>query len=379
MEIQTNESAAPLSLAKGIDVGKIEKELKSLWRTDEQGHSVTRAYTSNLVVYAHAGEDLETISDMLTVVNGIHPGRVVLLVANRAEGVAPRLEASTSVRCRKLGASQIVCGEQVTLEADGVALATANTAIAPLMLPDIPVFLWWKDIPHYSDPLFDRLADLADRIVIDSAAFDNPHNDLRRLAEVVQTRPEFGFFTDLNWGRLTAWRTLLASFWDVPDYRPALDELDRVTVEYDPPDANKNEIAAQALLAVGLLASRLGWRVVKGEKGTEAAWFTFREGGREIVVELRPDREFDGNDALLTTLTLSAKGGQAEFSVGFNPDGPKLETSAAVNGMRAVSRVLSYEQKSEAQRLSRELNFLRRDKIYEAALEVAAQMLATLK
>ena len=377
MDIQTQESAAPISLAKGVDVGKVEKELKALWHSDDDARGVTRACTMNLVVYADHTEDRHAIGDMLTLVNGVHPGRVVLLVANR-EAAAPRLGAEASVRCRMLGANQIVCGEQVTLEADGSALATANTAVAPLLLPDVPVFLWWKDIPHYEDRLFNALADLADRVVIDSAAFDNPHNDTQRLAEVLGSHHEFGYFSDLNWGRLTSWRTLLASFWDVADCLPHLANIDRVTVEYDPPDSNKNEIAAQALLVVGWLASRLGWEVVKGEKGTEAAWFTLRAGAREIIVEMRPDKEYEGNDALLTSITLNA-GRRAAFSIAYDPNGPKLETIANIEGVRNVSRLLAYEQKTEAQRLSREMGILQRDNIYEATLGVAAQLLATLK
>ena len=377
MDIQTQESAAHISLAKGVDVGRIEKELKALWRgSSDDASGVTRATAMNLVVYANHDEDREKISEMLEFVNAQHPGRVLVLVANR-EAATPRLEAEPSVRCRMLGTHQIVCGEQITLEADGSALETASTAVAPLLLPDVPIFLWWKDIPHYEDTLFNRLADLADRIVIDSAAFDNPHADAAHVAEVLVTHPEFGLFSDLNWGRLTSWRTLLASFWDVSDYRPYLDKIERVVVEYDPPDVNKNEIAVQAMLAVGWLATRLGWDVVKGDKGTEAAWFTFRAGAREISVELRPDKETEGNDALLTSITLSGNG--AEFFVSLNQDGPKLETGARIDGGTNVGRILTYEQKTAAQRLARELGLLHRDKIYESSLQIVAQMLGKLK
>jgi glucose-6-phosphate dehydrogenase assembly protein OpcA len=377
MDIQTQESAATISLAKGIDVGKIERELKAMWRTDDDSAGVTRACTMNLVVHANAGDDINTLGDDLTLVNGAHPGRVVVLVADR-EAQDPRLEAETSVRCRQLGAHQIVCGEQVTLYADGPALATVNTAVAPLLLPDVPVFLWWSDIPHYEDRLFNTLADLADRVVIDSATFDNPHEDTRHLAEVLTTHKEFGHFSDLNWGRLTSWRTLLASFWDVDDYRPFLDKIDRVVVSYDPPDMSHNEIAAQPLLLVGWLASRLGWEVLKGESGTEASWFTLRDAGRDIVVEMRPEPDREGHDAFLSSISLSSQG-RASFYIGINWDGPKLETKAQIDGSQAVGRVLFYEQKTAAQRLSREMGILKRDGVYEAALKIVAQMLGTLK
>ena len=75
----------------------------------------------------------------------------------------------------------------MTIEAAGPLVETASTAVAPLLVPDVPVFLWWKDIPHYDDKLFNRLSEMADRVVIDSASFDQPHQDLLRLAEILKS------------------------------------------------------------------------------------------------------------------------------------------------------------------------------------------------
>jgi glucose-6-phosphate dehydrogenase assembly protein OpcA len=66
-----------------------------------------------------------------------------------------------------------VCGEQVTIVAAGAAVDTAASAIEPLVVPDVPVFLWWKDIPHEEDKLFNRLVELTDRVVIDSLVSTN--------------------------------------------------------------------------------------------------------------------------------------------------------------------------------------------------------------
>ncbi len=258
MQIQTNENPIPASPTKGIDVGKIEKELASMWKPASTGEGVnaesgvTRACALNLVVYATLADDREQIDDMLDVVNEQHPGRTLVLMADR-EASAPALEAYVSTRCRRLGGSgRQVCGEQVTIEAAGAAVETVASAIAPLLVPDVPVFLWWKDIPHYGDALFGRLTTMADRVVIDSSCFDRPHEDLLHLAEVIKSHPQFMSASDLNWGRLTSWRTLLASFWDVPDYRPHLDRVDRVRVEYDAPDVAPGRDRAQSSARAGV-------------------------------------------------------------------------------------------------------------------------------
>ena len=57
----------------------------------------------------------------------------------------------------------------------------------------------------------------------------------------------------------------------------------------------------------------------------------------------------------------------------------KLATEARIGAERSVGRVVGYEMRSEAERLSRELAFLSRDAIYEAALARAAQLVAVVR
>lgn len=386
MEIQTQESAVPVSATKGIDVGKIEKELAAMWKPasglvgEHADAGVTRACALNLIVYSTETDDHAVIDEMLDIVNEQHPGRTLVLVADR-EASAAKLEAYVSSRCRMLGGSgKQVCGEQITIEAGGPVVATVSSAIAPLLVPDVPVFLWWKDIPHDEDQLFNRLVALSDRVVIDSASFDHPHQDLQQLSQLIHVEGANMRTSDLNWGRLTAWRTLMASFWDVPDYGKYLDGIDRVTVEYDPPRFAPAEIAPKALLVVGWLASRLGWEFARGSARAErnVTDFTFRAGGREIKVEMRGTEGKEINDGMLTSLTLSAAGGAAEFYVALSDDEKRLQTEARIDGARAVGRVLAYEAKTEGQRLSRELSFLKRDTVYEDAVSVAARLIDSL-
>lgn len=384
METQTHELAA-VSAAKGIDVGKLEKELAAMWQPAEseggvagESAGVTRACVLNLVVYAAHHEDRAQIDALLDEVSEQTPSRAVILLADR-EAAAGKLEAYVSTRCQASGkGAKQVCGEQVTIEASGPILESVSSAIEPLLVPDVPVFLWWKDIPHYDDKLFNRLVGMADRIVIDSLAFDHPQADLLRLAEILRERPQFMRVSDLNWGRLTSWRSLLASFWDVADYRPHLEQISRVVVEYDPPDVAPEEIAPQALLMTGWLASRLGWEVAPGEAGRRegnAVHARLSAGGQPLEIEFRARDDRQGSDGLIASVTLTAGDGDAEFYVAVNQEWTKLETAARVGDMRAIDRVVSYERKTEGQRLSRELSLTMRDRIYEATVAAAARML----
>ncbi|MCA1593330.1 MAG: glucose-6-phosphate dehydrogenase assembly protein OpcA [Acidobacteria bacterium] len=385
METQAGTGSIPS--ARGIDAGKLEKELAAKWASETDAKSdgatagVTRACVLNLIVYTTSLEGRDEVDALLDELVARHPSRALVLVVDR-EATEAKLEASASTRCHSSakGAKQI-CGEQVTVEAAGPAVENVSTAVAPLLVTDVPVFLWWKDIPHYEDKLFDRLSELADRVVIDSASFDHPHDDLNRLAQLLADRERPAVISDLNWGRLTAWRSLVASFWDVADYKQSLGQIERVVLEYERPEKAPGEISPKALLAVGWMASRLGWELEPSviRLKEDSASFGFRSGERSIEVALRPTKSTKRQCGMLTSLTIScAEGG--EFYVGLKPEGTKLETVAQIGGReRSVGRVLNYEARTEGQRLSSELEILSRDLVYEEAVQSAARLLERLE
>jgi glucose-6-phosphate dehydrogenase assembly protein OpcA len=382
--METQASTTQVSLARGIDAAKLERELNAMWAEmsapeGEGGAAgVVRACVLNLVVYAEGAEERAQVDDLLAEVVERHPCRAIVLNAERGAGES-RLEAFVSTRCQLSSrGSKRICGEQISIEAAGSAVDTASSAVAPLLVPDVPVFLWWKDIPHYEDKLFTRLTGMADRVVIDSASFDHPHEDLRRLASML----EGGRLrlSDLNWGRLTSWRALVAGFWDVADYRDSLARVAKVVIEYDPPDRSHEEIAPKALLALGWMASCLGWEVAEGgatfEKGR--ARFILKDGGGEIEAVLAATDDVAGRDSWLTSLTISTAAGD-EFFVELLLEERRLRTGARLRGAGyACERVLGYEARTEGGRFSAELDILSRDEVYEGAVGAAARLLAAL-
>src|SRR5919112_3007394 len=221
--METQASTTQVTLAKGIDAAKLERELNAMWAemstpAGEGGAAgVVRACVLNLVVYAEGAAERAEVDDLLSEVVERHPCRAIVLAAERGADEA-RLEAFVSTRCQLSSrGSKRICGEQITIEAAGASVDTASSAVAPLLVPDVPVFLWWRDIPHYDDRLFTRLAGMADRVVIDSASFDRPHEDLLRLAALLEGGRMR--LSDLNWGRLTSWRAPGAGLWGGADHR----------------------------------------------------------------------------------------------------------------------------------------------------------------
>ncbi|MFN2597696.1 MAG: glucose-6-phosphate dehydrogenase assembly protein OpcA [Pyrinomonadaceae bacterium] len=378
METQSQPDPPNATQTHGVDVASLEKQLAAMWReTAKAEPGVTRVCLANLVVYAPDEASRAGLGELLEEIAEHTPSRVVILHADRESEF--RLDAHVSSRCRESekGRRQVCC-EQVTLEAGGAALASLASAVEPLLLSDVPTFLWWKDIPHYEDKLFARLVEMSDRVLIDSAAFDHPHADLTRVARLINERADVTRLSDLNWGRLTAWRSLVAGFWDVPEYRAHLDALDSVRLEFSPPALAPEEFACQALLVAGWLASRLGWKVSGGKpaRSGDTLRVALDAGGRAIELELRAAGvSHEGN---LRRVTLRDAKGAAEFYAVADESGARLETCARIGAARRVGRVLAYEAKTEGQRLSRELSILARDEVYEQAVASAAALIAPL-
>jgi glucose-6-phosphate dehydrogenase assembly protein OpcA len=374
----------PDGKAPTINVDAIERELTALWQQasqDEEHGGVTRASMFNLLVYVPSRAEAAKLDEMLTDITAARPCRAILIVA---DGEAPEetLTAEVTSRCTLPSASsKQVCCEQVTITAGGAQADEVPSAVAPLLLTDLPVYLWWHAIPRIADKaLFRRLVDLSDRVVIDSANFRHQEADLASMAVVLKDTPRWTALSDLNWARLTAWRALLAGFYDIADYRPLLGRLKQVTIRYAPPTADSSVIPTRALLLAGWLASRLRWSIQPGsaKRTSESTSFEISVDGRTFRLEFaHTRREIETGHLALVTLETD-EDQPVSFTVRRSADGQRIETSVTRGEQKSAQRILSYEGLSETQLIGKELEILGHDRVYEQAVLAAGELVKTL-
>jgi glucose-6-phosphate dehydrogenase assembly protein OpcA len=366
-----------------VDVNAIERELTSLWQqaSEDEDHGVIRSSILNLLVYAPKTTDAGIVDNMLADITAAHPCRAVLIVADSTATPAT-LEAQVTSRCTlPTGSSKQVCCEQVTITAAGEAVDDVPSAVAPLLLSDLPVYLWWRAVPRIQDKaLFWKLADISDRVIIDSAFFNDPHGDIVKMAAVLKNSPRWTAISDLNWARLTAWRALLAGFYDISEYRAELDRVERVVIEYAPSTVDVPVIPARALLLGGWLASRLGWQV-KGDKAKRtdgSTSFELSSEQNDVAVEFKhATREIEPGH--IAQVTLGCTNDESRlFTVKRSQCGKRIETSIRSGEAMRVQRVLSYESLSEAELIAREIEILGHDRVYEQAVMAAGKLIAAL-
>lgn len=369
-----------------LDVQAIERELNDLWMQNagaaspsEEG-AMLRARVLNLMVYLTSEEVLRAVDEMLMDVAVMHPCRAIVMLAD-SSGEDKDIEMQVSSRCRiERAGGRHLCCEQVTMRAGGRFTVELPSACVPLLVTDLPVFLWWRAPLGFDDQTFRSLMRAADRVIVDTAECLHPYEELRALAGFLgRGRRAQMALSDLNWARLTAWRTLLASFYDAPEHASSLERLSRVRIEYVAGKNSPATVAPKALILAGWLASRLGWHV--SEAAADGAQTALLEkDGRTLFIEFKQVEHSAVRHGGLARVELIAEAeSQMSLVVMRAGDGRNLETRAAFDAEPpGAARVLVGGDKTEAQLLAGEMTILSHDRIYEEAVARAVELLDAL-
>jgi glucose-6-phosphate dehydrogenase assembly protein OpcA len=369
-------NSTPTSLGQRahVDIRAIERELTELWKhiaeDSEKRQAVTRICVLNLVVVTLGGRAAERATETVARLMARYPNRAIVINAVPS-AQEEFLDAWVQAHCQMPGPGRPqVCGEQVTIEARGAAVDRVPGTILPLLVPDVPVVLWWPRGEPLADPRFVKLSSLVDRVILDSATFVSPEAGLVALSQLIGATTAI---SDLSWSRLTPWRELTAQFFDVPALAPHLAEIERVIIEYEAQPGAVTD-RSQALLLVGWLASRLGWRPHGGahEQGGVTTLHMARAVGDDVAVELRPAEAKDDLLDRLVTVTVECR--RARFLVASHDAPDCAVTRAEADGMPPLQRKVRLEHLDEAGLIGQELRLLGRDQTFEAALKIAAAL-----
>jgi Glucose-6-phosphate dehydrogenase subunit N-terminal domain len=199
--------------------------------------------TSVLTHIAWVPAEWERVAlDVLAGLEQRHPSRAIVLLPD-PEADEDAIDAELTIRSFTLGhAARNTYSEVITLRLRGARADAPASVVAPLLIPDLPVFLRWRGRPAFGASYFERLADLVDRVVVDSSEWpDVPaaYGELKQLFEHTVV-------SDIAWRRGLPYRWELAHLW------PEIADVRELTVVGPRPDA---------VLLAGWLGSRLGRKI----------------------------------------------------------------------------------------------------------------------
>lgn len=158
--------------------------------------------------------------------------------------------------------------------------------VESLMIPDLPVFLWFPGDPPLNSDVATRVLADVDRVVTDSHTFADPPARFRILHELMRQYDGRIVFTEMTWSRLGTWREAVGKLFDHEENRAFLPRIESVTItSADHPSG----ISDRSLLMAGWLASRLHWRPLRLETRTPAR-ATFDAPNGTVEVAFRHDQ-----------------------------------------------------------------------------------------
>jgi glucose-6-phosphate dehydrogenase assembly protein OpcA len=307
-----------------------------------------------IVDHEYSGE----IANRLRRVGRYHPSRTVVCSISRGRSTLDAVATIAAPAETKPGEFALT-RETVLVEAGTKHLKHLDTIIDPLVVTDLPTVVW---APHGHSEAVDSVLKLCQVVLLDSVDEPAPEDAVRRARQLSQSV----YVVDLAWLRSTPWRERLAATFDPPALRPDLQTISAVSVRHHP----ASQIAA--LLLVGWLGSRLGWKFspLVGQGIRLSGTAHGRRQDVALCLEMAPELQVRG----LASVTLeTASGRHLRFDRG--PGGLRA-TYRNRRGDERTWTVLG-ASRGEAGILGEGIRqALLRDPTYQPALESVAALLA---
>ena len=398
------------STAHTID--DIEKELARIWaqpdlvvpgdsERDERGgrHIAARTSVMNLVVIARRPEIGERSAETISRLTGRHPSRTLIVLSADPDG-PPWLDARIEAHCMLPRAdAPETCSEQIFLTAGGETGRHLSALVAPLLIHDLPVSVWWPGEPPLGSEPTDALLAMTDRLVVDASSFTG--DGLARLAQLagLMERYERLSIRDVALVRQARWREAIAGIFDVPEFLPYLGHLRRVSVTYaagsetgEPGTTN----VVKPLYHVAWLASRLDLRVVTplapvepramplaptrprpGEKPAlhrGLAARLVRGSSSEVAVVIRPLASSQPPGTTLRVELLADRRG-SELRADVTAEAENVHVHTWVDGVQAMDRTFKAPRSTDVDLLSEAIETGGRDPVTIGTIRMAARLI----
>lgn len=348
-----------------MSVEQVERGLARL-RMNDDGSLGARASVLNLIAVTDE-ESAPGVTQVVSGLSGHYPCRAIIMISDPGEE-RPKLDiglsAFCSVRSGMPGSTgNQICAEQITIHAEGPPAAHLESLAGPLLLPDLPVFLWYPNGQMPRPTESDRVVTLADRLILDSGGVHDSDAFIRGVANLSAdgSLAEVG---DLQWVALSPWRSLVADLFAPSERAGELGKIKRVEVLHRPAGE------CRALLFVGWLASALGWRPessVRGERGGREFYFSGPSG--EVTVALSPDSP----DARLRRVRIFSE--EYSYQVSRHRELSDVSSTVMRGGELLAGRTVQLGSFDPGVLVGEELRYRGRDEVYKAALRMTVEML----
>ena len=380
----------------------IESELARFWALPQARAAVdgaverniaARTSVLNLVVVASSPELGQRAASTISMLTGRHPSRTLILVPTDPDGPG-WLRAQVQAYCMvPRPDAPATCAEQIYATAGGATGRHLGAIVAPLLVHDLPVTIWWPGEPPFDTLLARDLIGMADRLVVDGSSW--ARDGLDRLRAIASLGGRSLAVSDFALMRQARWREAVASVFDRPEFLPYLRSVRRVSVTYGTRgglDTEARTNIVKPIYHVAWLASRLNLRVARPLERTGRAGVARRPvpgagpepgrgmrallewgNGAGVEVVIRPViSEMPAGTTLRVELLAERRGTELRAEV--TAEAETVHVRVWEDGVEALERKFTAPRRTDVDLLAEAIEAGGHDRVAEQATSMAAAL-----
>lgn len=275
--------ASLMNSQEKIDSGSIQTELNRLKESPTDGNQI-KASLFNLVIYVHDPKRLDYFNKIVKMVVDQFPCRIIFIQGNSNSS---KTTLQVNVQTGSKGIS-----DQIYIIASGDGLTQVPFLIYPLLIPDLPIYLFWSQDLTKDAHILPCIKRLATRIIIDSENTDDLQNFSQTIRKQLQLTSTD--IVDMNWYRIAGWKQIIARAFDSKDRIDLLGKATHIKIIYnDVSDPSSTQPKTQAIYLQAWLASCLGWTFKKLESVDKKIVLHYIDHSAPAQIHLEPQTRKD--------------------------------------------------------------------------------------
>ncbi|WP_028973804.1 glucose-6-phosphate dehydrogenase assembly protein OpcA [Spirochaeta cellobiosiphila] len=249
----------------------VEKELNKIQR--EQAPNDSRNSLFNIVIFSKHGT-ISRSEEALSSLLGKRPARIIHIYL----GTPGKTRTEISAHCIEDFEHRGVCFQEVSIYSGTDKTGEDPGAWTPLLIRDIPTFLWWDDGFKHFPELLTQSENFADKLIIDSQMAD-----LALLGEISGKIEEYNLcLTDISWQYLIPFIRLTARLFNPEDDLDNLYHIKSINLQ--------GFSQSQVYLFLGWMGSKLNWTFLQNnendiqvEVGNKKLILTWTKGSNKQI------------------------------------------------------------------------------------------------
>ncbi len=356
-----------------VELSQIEKTFREIWKNttgDGSDKAVVKASALNLIItFNNKNQYLDTL-DLIPEVTSHYPCRIIMVLIN-PELDTEKITSYISAFCQppRQDGKQLCC-ELITLETGSAGENNLPGILLPLLLPDLPVFLWSPNNLFLNNLKFQNFHKNIERVILFSPDTIESVAELHKMAGYVIKASKISKISDMTWAKLTNWREAVAQFFDNKEGTEYLKNLHKITIEH-----YGDGVSTNAFLISGWIASRLNWSFLNCPDKEKNHFVFSGPADNKIDLNINEIKSNKNNGGLYKVKITSANQNKKINFVALQKKENIIKTSVTFQDSEPINNYVTNTQPDNAYLLCYELDFIKKDTVYLEAVEMILQIL----